>query len=89
MNQQNSSDVIAVKSPPPGASWFSSVEFTSGINAGEIFRQVEVTFTDGTKSVVYVSNRRDGYFKQVFVPLELDHPMIANEHAPVNGMKFL
>lgn len=57
-----------------------SIIFRGGKNDGEEFRMVEVTMSDGTldtsREWLFASNARDGYFKQVFVPWDFEHPEI-------------
>lgn len=53
-----------------------SFTFTVGKYDGEEFRMVEATMEDGSTRWLFASNSRPGFFKQVFVPWNLEHPDI-------------
>lgn len=53
-----------------------SIQRVGGNLDGETFRLVEVTLEDGTRMTAFKSDYRKGYFRQVFAPLDFDHPAL-------------
>lgn len=43
---------------------------------GEKWSQVKAEMDDGSIRWLWVSDTREGHFKQVFVPFDFDHPSI-------------
>jgi hypothetical protein len=62
-------DIDIVDEPP-----VASVEFIGGSKDGERFFLVKSIFKDGSTHYVWISNLRDGVFRQVFAPYDLTHP---------------
>lgn len=54
-----------------------SITHIGGAADGEEFRVVTATLDDETERDVFVSNNRKGFFKQVLVPWDFEHPQIA------------
>ena len=65
-----SAEDIEIEDKPPRL----TVERLGGPEDGEKFFLVDATFKDGTKATVWISNIRDGVFRQAFVPWEFKHP---------------
>jgi hypothetical protein len=61
--------------PPHGA---FEVHRIGGPNDGEVFRLVQASFDNGQSAMLFVSDSRPGYFRQVFVPWDFEHPAIAD-----------
>lgn len=53
-----------------------TVTYVDGPNDGLTFNQVEVQYDDGTKKWAWQCDGKPGLFKQVFVPLNSEHPLI-------------
>lgn len=55
-----------------------SVSKIGGRDDGDTFRMVEAQMNNGTRQWLWASNTRNGYFKQVFVPWDFNHPEIVD-----------
>jgi hypothetical protein len=47
-----------------------------GVNDGQEFRMVKAHMDNGSILWLWMCNTNEGYFKQVFVPWDFDHPKI-------------
>ena len=47
-----------------------------GPNDGQEFRTVKAHMDDGSIRTLWVCNTHQGYFKQVFVPWDFEHPKV-------------
>lgn len=67
--------VLEHEKPTPTDTWYSITRFGGALD-GEKFTQVKCQMSDGTTRILWVSNTRTGYFKQVFVPWDFEHSAI-------------
>lgn len=50
------------------------VEFKGGSNDGLKFTLIDGVAEDGREITAWTCNHRPGYFRQVFIPLDFEHP---------------
>jgi len=63
---------MKIVTPKGKESWGYSITRSNG----EKFTQVQVEMDDGSVVDLFVSNAREGYFRQVFVPWDFKNPAI-------------
>lgn len=52
-----------------------SITKVGGLNDGQEFSMVKATLDDGSVRQLWICNTTKGYFKQVFVPWDLEHTL--------------